>query len=96
MYLVVEEVARRRSGTTITAGRAPSALECFCRVTGDGAEKPQTWSGVDVQIVFASVHKIDAHITTAGAGTIGRDDKDSLDIEVEKAPQMAVIVAVPS
>lgn len=71
---------------------APSMLEYFCRVTLDDAPEPQSWSGTDAQVVISGAHENGAEITIAGEGAIGFDDGGNLEIEFEKAPQMAVVL----
>jgi hypothetical protein len=69
---------------------APSVLEYFCRVTLEGAEEPQAWTGEDAQIVITGLHENGFQITIAGPGVFGRDDKGSLEMEFEAMPQMKV------
>lgn len=91
--LVVEEGRQEWLRDDEQGNAAPSVLQYFCRVTLEGADHPEAWTGEDAKIVITGVHENGSHITIAGDGSIGRDDKGSLELEFEALPQMKVVQA---
>lgn len=91
LRLVIREGREEMLGDDPSGGPGPSALRPFCRVTLDGAGEPLSWSGQEASIVVTGTHENGCQITIAGKGSLGWDDKGSLEFAFEPAPQMKVI-----